>query len=153
MFQGYCVRFSRFALTYSFLAVLGRVHPFFMFCAPQIILVVWWSLCSVFKFNNFKLIFDGSGAIVSDFHILCSRTRWQFLGPYVQFSSFALLDSFSTIPEALCPFSRFSLHNSFLTMSLRAYYRFCDSRLIFDYFEVVGGPTFTFCAPTLVFDG
>jgi hypothetical protein len=129
--------FACFALSDPFWAVPRASGPNFMFCAP-------------------RLIFGGIEGAGSRFHILCSGTRFgQYRWRRVTFSSFALPDSFSTVPRGsgsffhfLCSrslfgryrgrrvsFSSFALPDSFLT----------ESR--------VSGPIYMFCAPGLVFDG
>jgi hypothetical protein len=49
-------------------------------------------------------IFDSTERVVSRFHVLRSRTRfWRYRRRRVQFSCYALLDTFSTGPRALGP--------------------------------------------------
>jgi hypothetical protein len=81
-YRGRRVPFSCFALPYSFLAVPRASGPIYMFCAPG-------------------PIFDGTEGVGSRFHVLRSRARFgQYRGRRVQFSCFALEDSFSTVPRA-----------------------------------------------------
>jgi hypothetical protein len=88
-----------------------------MFCAP-------------------RPVFGGTERANSSFHVLHSRIRfWQYRGRQVQFSCFALPDSFSTVPRAPGPVFMFCApENSFLAVP-RAL-----------------GPAFMFCAPEPVFD-
>jgi hypothetical protein len=77
--------FSCFALPDMFSAVPSASGPVFMFCASG-------------------LVFGGSKGVGSCFHVLCTRTcfRW-YRGRRLQFSCFALPDSFSAVPCALGP--------------------------------------------------
>jgi hypothetical protein len=53
-----------------------------MFCAPE-------------------LVFDGTEGVGAHFHVLRSRTRFgRYRGHQLRFSSFALSDSFTTVPRA-----------------------------------------------------
>jgi hypothetical protein len=90
----------------------------------------------VFTFSGAGLVFGGTDGVGSRFHVLCSRTSfqwsvcvgscfhilraltrfWGYRGRRVPFSSFARSDSFSTVPR-------------------------------------VSGPVFTFCAPGHIFGG
>jgi hypothetical protein len=84
------VQFSCFALPNSFFAVPWASGPFLMFCTPG-------------------LIFSGIEAVGSRFHVLRSRTRIQrFLVRRVQFSCFAVPNTFSEVPWASGPFFMFS---------------------------------------------
>jgi hypothetical protein len=91
-------QFSSFALLDSFSAVPRASNPFFMFCA-------------------LGLIFDGIEGVGYCFLILLSWTHFRlYRGRRVQFSCFALSDSFLAVPRASCL-------------------------------------VFIFCAPALIFDG
>jgi hypothetical protein len=84
-YGGYQIPFSCFASPYSFSIVAKELGPVFMFCAP-------------------RLVFDGSGGVMSRFHVLRPRTRFRrYGGRWVPFSCFALLDSFSANPRASGP--------------------------------------------------
>jgi hypothetical protein len=79
------VMFSYFARPDSFLAFPRATGPVCMFCAPG-------------------LIFGGTEGVVSRFHVLPSRTRFQRNGwRRVPFTCFVLPDSFSAVPRATCP--------------------------------------------------
>jgi hypothetical protein len=55
-------------------------------------------------FCSSRLVFYGIEDVMSRFHVLCYRTRFQRCrGPLVYFSYFALLDSFSTVLKELNP--------------------------------------------------
>jgi hypothetical protein len=96
LYRGHQIEFSCFALPDSFSTVARVSGPVFMFCSPG-------------------LIFGGSEGVGSRFHVLRSRTHFRrYRGRRVQFSCFALPDSFSAVPWA-------------------------------------SGPVFMFCAPGLVF--
>jgi hypothetical protein len=77
--RGSQVQFLRFAHMNSFSALPRASGPVFMFCAP-------------------RLVFDDSEGVRSNFNILHTRTHfWLYKGCRVQFSCFALLESFSTV--------------------------------------------------------
>jgi hypothetical protein len=55
-------------------------------------------------FSALGLVFDGTEAVGSRFHVLCARIRFRrYRGRRVPFSCFELLDSFSTVPRASGP--------------------------------------------------
>jgi hypothetical protein len=92
------VQFSCYALPDTFSACPRAWGPVFLFCAP-------------------RLIFGGTEGVVSRFHVLRSRTRFQrYRWRRVPFLFFANLDPFSAVPRA-------------------------------------SGPVFMFCAPGLIFSG
>jgi hypothetical protein len=71
--------------------VLRARVSFFMFCAPGV-------------------VFDGTVGVRSHFHVLRARTRFLlYRGRRVQFSCFALPDSFSTVLSVSGPFFQFAL--------------------------------------------
>jgi hypothetical protein len=79
------VPFSCFARSDGFSAVPRASGPVFMFCVPG-------------------LIFGSIDGVVSRFHVLCSRARFQrYRGRRIPFSCFARTDSFSAVPRASCP--------------------------------------------------
>jgi hypothetical protein len=79
-YRGRWVPFSCFALPNLFSAVLRASGHFFMFCVPE-------------------LVFNGTAVVGSHFHVLRSWTHFRlYRGRRVQFSYFALADSFSTVP-------------------------------------------------------
>jgi hypothetical protein len=84
-YRGRGVPFSCFALPDSFSAVPRASGLVFMFCAPV-------------------LVFGGNEDVGSHFHILRSRTHFRrYRGCRVQYSCFALPDSFSTLPRVPGP--------------------------------------------------
>jgi hypothetical protein len=83
--QGRRVSFLRFGLPDSFSAIPRASDPDFIFCAPV-------------------LVFGGTEGVVSLFHVFRSWTYfWRYRGHRVQFSCFALPDSFSVVPSASAP--------------------------------------------------
>jgi hypothetical protein len=84
-YRGGRVPFSCFALPESISAVPRASAPVLMFCAPI-------------------LVFGGTEGVRTRFHVLRSRThfRW-YRGCRDPFSSFALLESFPTVPWASGP--------------------------------------------------
>jgi hypothetical protein len=77
--------FSCFARQDSFSAVPIASGPVFMFCTPG-------------------LVFDGTKGVGSCFHVLRAQTHFQrYRGRRIQFSCFALPDSFSAVPMASGP--------------------------------------------------
>jgi hypothetical protein len=82
--------FSFFALHDSFSAIPRASVPVFLFCTPV-------------------LVFGGNEGVMSHFHVLPSRTHFQWWrGRRVPFSCFALLDSFSAVPRVSGPVFMFS---------------------------------------------
>jgi hypothetical protein len=114
------VQFSCFALPDSFSAVPRASSPVNMFCAPGLIFggtegvgyrfhvlrahsfsAVTTASCPVFMFCAPGHVFGSAGVVGSLFHVLRSRTRFRwFRGRRVQFSCFALPDSFSAVSRA-----------------------------------------------------
>jgi hypothetical protein len=112
---------------------------------------------------------------VSHFHVLCSQTIFRRCGGRsVPFSCFALPDSFSTLPRALCPVFIFCalghifggtvvVWSRFLVLRYRTrFLRYRGREVPFtcfarpNSFSAVprpSGPVFMFCAPALVFYG
>jgi hypothetical protein len=136
-YRGQRVQFSYFALLNPLPAVPRAFNPVFMFCAS-------------------RLVFDGTEGVGSSFHILCFWNYFRrFGGRQVQFSCFALPDSFSMVPTAL-----------------GLVFMFCATGPVFSGFEGVGssfhvlcssdpflavrmasGPVFMFCLYILIFGG
>jgi hypothetical protein len=84
-YRGHRVQFSCFALPDPFSAVPRALGPFFMFCARG-------------------PVFGGIDGVGSRFHVLHSRTHFQwYRGCRVPFSYFALSHPFSTVPRASSP--------------------------------------------------
>jgi hypothetical protein len=78
-FRGHRMQFLCFALRNSFSTVSWALGLFFLFCAPD-------------------LVFDGSGVVVSSFHVFHTRTRFRpNRGHRVPFSSFALPNLVSAV--------------------------------------------------------
>jgi hypothetical protein len=89
-YRGRRVRFSHFTLSDSFSAILGALGPVFLFCAPG-------------------LVFGGSEEVGSRFHVLLARTRFRrYRVRRFPFSSFALPNSYSTVPTTSGPVVMFS---------------------------------------------
>jgi hypothetical protein len=83
--EGIGVPFSCFALPDSFHAVPRASGTIFKFCAPG-------------------LIFDGTEGVGSRLHVLRSQTLFrQYRGCRIQFSCFALPDSFGAVPSVSGP--------------------------------------------------
>jgi hypothetical protein len=75
-----------------------------MFCVPGIIFGGTEGVRSRFLFFAPDLAFGGTVGIGSHFHVFRSRTCFQrYRGRQVPFSCFALPDSLSAVPGALCP--------------------------------------------------
>jgi hypothetical protein len=116
-YQGRRVMFSCFALQDSFLAVTRAYGPVFTFCAAE-------------------LVFGGTEGIRSRLHVLLPQTRFRrYRGRQVQFSRFALPDSFSTVPRASGPV--FTYRTPGLVSAVPR----------------VSGPVFMFCVLGLIFSG
>jgi hypothetical protein len=175
-YRGRRVPFSCFALPDSFSTVPRAPGLVFMFCAPGLIFdgtegvgslfhVFFFSVLNfggtegvgpIFMFCAPRLVFGGAEGVDSRSHVLRYRTHFQrYRGRRLSFSSFALPDSFSTVPMASDPV-----------------FIFCVPVLVFRGIEGVGsrfscfalpdsfsavprasGPVFMFCTPGLVFGG
>jgi hypothetical protein len=97
------VQFSCFVLPDSFSAVPMALGSVFFFCTPE-------------------LAFDGTEGVGSCFHVLRAWTHFQrYIRRWVQFSCFALPDSFSAVPRASSPV-----------------FTFCSPGLVFDCTDDVG---------------
>jgi hypothetical protein len=148
--------FSCFGLSDSFSAAPRATGPVYMFCAPG-------------------LISGGTEGDGSSFQVLRSRTSFRrYPGRWVQFSCFALPDSFSAIPRAsghvfmFCVFglifgSTKGVGSIFHVLRYRTRFRWYRGRWVpftrfafSDSFLAVkraSGPICTFCVPGLIFDG
>jgi hypothetical protein len=122
-YRGRWVSFSCFALSYSFSTIEGVSSPVFMFCAPDSFSAVPRASGPVLMFCAHGLVFGGSEGVMSNFHILRSRTGFsgtvcvgslflvlrsrthfrRYRGRRVPFSYFALPDSFSSVPKVSSP--------------------------------------------------
>jgi hypothetical protein len=112
----------------------GRRIPFSCFTLPNSFSAVPRASSLEFMFYAPRLILGGTEGVESSFHVLRSRTRFRrYRGRRVDFSCYALPDSFSTVPRALGPF-----------------FMFYAAELIFNDTEGVGF-RFHVCAPGLVF--
>jgi hypothetical protein len=99
--RGRRVPFSCFELLDMFSAEPRASGPFFMFCAPELIFGGTVVVGPLFMFCAPGLVFGGTDSVGSRFHVLRARTHFrQYRGRRVPFSSFALLDSFSTVSRA-----------------------------------------------------
>jgi hypothetical protein len=135
-YRGRRVSFSYFALPDSFSLVPRKSGPVFMYCAMG-------------------LIFDGTDDVETRFQILRSRTRFgQYRRRRVQFSCYALPDSFYSVPGVSFLFSCFALPNSFLTLPRKSgpVFKFALPNS-FCAVPRVSGPVFMFCATGLIFGG
>jgi hypothetical protein len=155
-YRGRLVPFSCFERPDSFSAVPGASGPVLMFSAP-------------------RLIFGGTEGVRSRPHVLRARTRFQrYRGRRVPFSSFALPDSFSTLPRASGPVFMFcalglifccteGVQSRFhVSRSRTCFCPYRGRRVHFSCFALpnsfstvprVSGPIFMYCAPRLIFDG
>jgi hypothetical protein len=155
-YRGRRAPFSCFELPYSFSAVTRASGPVFTFCAPE-------------------LIFVGTGGVGIRFHVLRAQTRFrQYRGRWIQFSCFALSDSFSAVPRASGPVFMFcapghifggieGVGSHFHVLCAQTSFRLYRARRVPfsclalpDSFSVVPralGPVFMFCASRLVFGG
>jgi hypothetical protein len=146
--------FSCFVRPDSFLAVPRATGLVFMFCAP-------------------RLVFGRNVGVGSRFHVLRGRTHVQRKrGCRVSFSSFALPESFPTVPRASCPVFKFcalglifggiaGIRSRFQVFRYRTRFRcYLGRRLPFscfarsDSFSAIpraSGPVFKFCASGLIF--
>jgi hypothetical protein len=155
-YRGCRVPFSCFACPYSFSTVRRSSGPVFISCAP-------------------RLVFGGAECVGSRFHVLRARAHFGwYRGRRVPFSSFALPDSFLTVPRASGPVFLFCAHelifggtegvvSCFHVLCSRTHFRRCRVHWVPfscfarpDSFSAVpraSGPVFMFCAPILVFGG
>jgi hypothetical protein len=116
-YRGRRILFSSFALLNLFSAVPR---------ASDLVLMFW----------VVRLVLDVTDGVGSSFHVLRFRTHLgQYRGRRVEFSCFALLDSFRRCRGHQVSFLCFALPNSFPTITRTS------------------GPDFMFCTPKLVFDG
>jgi hypothetical protein len=127
------VQFLCFALLDSCSAVPRASGPVFMFCDHGLIFGGSES-GRVFIFCAPGLIFGGSEVFGSRFYVLRCRSHFcRYRARRVEFSCFALPDSFSTVARVSVPFSYFALPDSFSAVARAS------------------GPVFMFCAPELMF--
>jgi hypothetical protein len=121
------------------------------------------------------LVFGGTGGVGSHFHFLRARTHFRcYRGRRVQFSCFALPDSFSAVPRASGPDFMFyapglifggteGVGSRFHVLRPQTRFRrYRGGRVPFSCFALPNsfsavpsgsGPVFMFCAPGLVFGG
>jgi hypothetical protein len=113
----------------------GRRLLFSCFTLPDLFSAVPTTSCPVFMFCHSEHVFGGGEGVGSRFHILRAQTHFRrYRGRRVQFSCFALSDSFSTVPRASGP-TCFGRPNSFSVVPRSS------------------GPVFMFCPPGLIFGG
>jgi hypothetical protein len=124
------VPFSCFARPYSFSAVSRVSGPFFIFYAP-------------------RLVFGGSEGVRFLFHVL------RYRGCRVPFSSFALTDSFSSVPRESVPVFMFCAHGLVLsgTEDVGSRFQILRSMTHFRRYRLKRGPVYMSCAPGLIFYG
>jgi hypothetical protein len=155
-YRGRWVPFSCFAIPVMFSAVPRASGPFFMYCAPGLVL-------------------SGTEGVRSRFHILRSLTHFRrYRGRRVHFSCFVLPDSFSPVPTASRSFFMFyapglvfgctvGVGSRFHVLRTRTRFRrYRGRRVPFSCFALpdsfssiprVAGPVFMFCAARHVFGG
>jgi hypothetical protein len=133
-YRGCRVLFSCLALPDRFPTVPRMSGPVFMFCAPG-------------------YFFDGIEGVLSHFHFLRSRTRFQFCGGRrVPFSCFALPDTFSIVRRASGPVFMFCAPGLIFggTEGVGSRFHFLRARTHFRRYR--GRPVlFLFCAPRTFF--
>jgi hypothetical protein len=135
-YRGHGAPFSCFVLSKSFADFPRAVIPFSSFALPDTFLAVSMASGPVFMFCVPGLILSGTAGMRSSFHVLRSMTHFErYRGHEVQFSCFALPDSFGEVPRAS-----------------GTIYMFCTPRLFFGGTRAFG-PIFIVCAPGLVLSG
>jgi hypothetical protein len=100
------------------------------------------------------LIFGGTEGVGSRFHVLPSRTHFQWWrGRRVPFSCFALPDTFSALPRASGPVFMFCRHRLVLggTEVVGTHFHVLPSRIRFLAVPRASSPVFMFYAPGLIF--
>jgi hypothetical protein len=103
-YRGLSLPFSGLALPDSFSSVPWASCLVFLFYATELVFDGIRASVTIFMFGAPGLAFGGTEGVGSHFHILRSRTLFRrYRGRRVQFSCFALPDSFSVVPRALCP--------------------------------------------------
>jgi hypothetical protein len=101
--EGVGSRFHVFRARSRFRRYRGRRVPFSCFALPDTFSAVPRASSPVFMFYAPRLFFDGTKGVGSRFHIMLSRTRFRrYRVRQVQFSCFAHIDSFLTVPRASC---------------------------------------------------
>jgi hypothetical protein len=132
--EGVGSRFHDLRARTRFRRYRGRRVPFSCFARPNSFSTVPRASCPVFMFCAPELIFDGTEALGSRFHVLRSRTRFRrYRGRQISISCFALPYSFLRYRGPRVPFSCFALPKSFSSIPRES------------------GLVFMFCAPGLVF--
>jgi hypothetical protein len=145
--------FSSFPLPDSFSTVSRVRGSFSCFVHPD----TFWELprasCPVYMFCNLRLFLGVTEGVRYRFQVLRSRTRFlRYRGRRVPFSSFALPDSFSTVPRVLGLVFMFCAPGLFLgvTEGARSRFHVLCSRTLFRR-NRGSGPVFMFCAPGSIF--
>jgi hypothetical protein len=100
-YRGCQVKFSCFSLPDTFSAVLRASGQVFMFYAPILIFSsTEGAASSFFMFYAPEFVFSGTKDIGPNFNVFLLQTHFQwYLGHQVQFSCFALLNSFLAVPR------------------------------------------------------
>jgi hypothetical protein len=174
-YRGRRLLFSCFALPDSFSAVPRSSGPVILFCVPVLIFGCCEGVRSHFHVLLPVYVFGGTEGVGSRFHVLRSSTHFRrYRGRRVPFSSFALPDTFSTVPRASGPVFMFcatelildgtdGLGSRFHVLRSRTRFRGFRGRQVpfscfaspytFSAVTRALGPVFMFCAPGHVFDG
>jgi hypothetical protein len=107
-YRGRLVLFSFLRCQTRFRRYRGRRVPFACFALPDLSLKVSRSLSPVCMFCAPRLVWGSNESVGYRFHVLRSRTRFgRYKGRLVQFSCFALPDSFSMVPRVPVPVCMF----------------------------------------------
>jgi hypothetical protein len=154
---------------------VGVGFRFHFFLHPDSFSAVSRAFNPVFMISALGHVFGGTEGVKSRFHILHYRTCFRrYRGRRVPFSCFALPDTFTAVPRALCPFFMFcgpepifegtgGVGSRFHILRDRTHFRRYRGRQVMfscfmlpNSFSVVpwaSGPVFMFSAPEHVFDG
>jgi hypothetical protein len=162
-----------FLLPDSFSAVPRASGPVFMFCSTGLVFDGNEGVGSRFHVFRHRLVCGGTEGVGSRFHVFLARAHFRlYRWRRVPFTSFALLDSFSTVPRASGPIFMFcapgvvfgdteGVGYRFIVLLARTHFRrYRGRRVPFSYFarsdsfsalSSVSGPYFMFCAPVPFF--
>jgi hypothetical protein len=130
--------------------------PFSCFVLPDSFLVVPGATCPVFIFCASALVFGGNEDVRSRFHVLHSHTLFRrYRGRRDTFSSFELLDSFSTVSRTSAPVFMFCAPRHVFGGAEGVGSRFYVLRSRTHFFTVLraSSPIVMFCALVLFFGG
>jgi hypothetical protein len=153
-YRGRRVQFSYFALPYPFWAVPMTSGSVFIFCAPGPVLGGAEGAGSSFHALRSRTYFGRYRGCWFSFHVLRSRAYFgRYRGLQVQFSCFALPDSFSAVPRASGSIFMFCAPEPVLgdTVGVGSPFHVLCSQ--FSVEPRALGPAFMFCAPGLIFGG